>query len=368
MTETLGRRPALVLLPGGPGLENYLKPLADLLAPHTEVLLPDPPSVGARQPDPATIVAMTTELDRLRADSGLARWLVAGHSFGADLALAYAMEHPDRTAGLLSICGTGVQDDRQWHAAYEAGRAEGRDPDHLDGIGFDADRHQLDLAAWRAYIKQPGLLARIGRLTTPLWAIYGSEDVRPRWPMDQIVALVPQGRMEVIHGAGHWPWLTHPGETVAIIDEFLSHASSFVAAERRHVEMAGAIDYAGIDHVQLAMPAGQEDEARRFYADVLGLREVAKPPGLAGRGGCWFASDDRRVNVHLGVEPEFRAARKAHPALAVGNLDALRQRLADAGSKVIDDDAIDVRRFYTADPFGNRVEVVEARGGQAKEG
>lgn len=366
MTETLGRGPALVLLPGGPGLQNYLRPLADLLAPHVQVTLADPPAVRSSDPSPAAVVAMTTELDRLRADSGPARWLVGGHSFGADLALAYALEHPDRTAGVLSICGTGVQDDRQWHAAYEAGRAEGRDPDHLDGIGLDADAHRLGLAAWRAYIKQPSLLSRISRLATPLWAIYGSDDVRPRWPMDQIVALVPHARMDVIHGAGHWPWLTHPHETSAIIQAFLNDPSS-VAAESRDVKMTDPIGYAGIDHVQLAMPVGREHEARRFYADVLGLRKVAKPPGLAGRGGCWFASADGRVNVHLGTDPDFRPARKAHPAFAVGDFDALRQRLADAGAKVVDDDAIDVRRFYTADPFGNRIEVIEARG-EAKEG
>ena len=110
------------------------------------------------------------------------------------------------------------------------------------------------------------------------------------------------------------------------------------------------------------MPAGQEDEARRFYADVLGLREVPKPPGLAGRGGCWFASADGRVNVHLGIDPDFRPARKAHPALSGGNLDALRQRLSDVGAEVADDDAIDHPRFYTADPFGNRIELVEAKG------
>ena len=123
--------------------------------------------------------------------------------------------------------------------------------------------------------------------------------------------------------------------------------------------MAEPIGYTGIDHVQLAMPAGHEDEARRFYAEVLGLREVQKPAGLAGRSGCWFASAGGEVDVHLGVDPEFRPARKAHPALAVRDLDALRHRLLDAGAEVIDDHLLDARRFYTADPFGNRIEVIE---------
>lgn len=132
--------------------------------------------------------------------------------------------------------------------------------------------------------------------------------------------------------------------------------------------MTEPIDYAGIDHVQLAMPAGREDDARRFYADVLALREVPKPPALAGRGGCWFSSEDGRVHVHLGVDPEFRPARKAHPALAVASLDALRERLAQVGADVVEDDALDVPRFYTADPFGNRIELVEARTGRREGG
>lgn len=113
-----------------------------------------------------------------------------------------------------------------------------------------------------------------------------------------------------------------------------------------------------IDHVQLAMPAGGEDAARRFYAGVLGLTEVPKPAALAGRGGCWFASADGSVAVHLGVEVDFRPVRKAHPAFVVSDLDAVCVRLADAGAEIVEDEAIEVRRCYTADPFGNRIELV----------
>lgn len=114
----------------------------------------------------------------------------------------------------------------------------------------------------------------------------------------------------------------------------------------------------GIDHVQLAMPAGGEAAARGFYAGVLRLSEVPKPAGLAGRGGCWFASADGSVAVHVGVEDDFRPASKAHPAFVVTDLDAMRVRLADAGAEIVEDEAIEVRRCYTADPFGNRIELV----------
>jgi catechol 2,3-dioxygenase-like lactoylglutathione lyase family enzyme len=113
-----------------------------------------------------------------------------------------------------------------------------------------------------------------------------------------------------------------------------------------------------VDHVQLAMPAGQEDAARRFYGQVLGLTEIAKPPALAARGGAWFG--DGGVQVHLGVEQDFRPAKKAHPAFRVESLDALAARCEAAGHAVTSDTAPHgYRHFYVADPFGNRLEFLE---------
>ena len=114
-----------------------------------------------------------------------------------------------------------------------------------------------------------------------------------------------------------------------------------------------------IDHVQLAMPAGGEGAARAFYGGILGLAEVPKPPGLAGRGGAWFASGG--VAVHLGVEPDFRPAAKAHPAFVVDDLASMREHLIGAGIEPIEDDSgLAVDRCYVMDPFGNRLELVDA--------
>src|SRR5262245_50068299 len=114
----------------------------------------------------------------------------------------------------------------------------------------------------------------------------------------------------------------------------------------------------GIDHVQLAMPAGRENEARAFYTGLLGIPEVAKPTELAKRGGVWFESE--HVKIHLGVEAEFRPARKAHPALRVRDLPALVQRLRDAGIEPRADDPLPgYDRVYVDDPFGNRLELLE---------
>ncbi|MEM9564762.1 MAG: VOC family protein [Actinomycetota bacterium] len=114
----------------------------------------------------------------------------------------------------------------------------------------------------------------------------------------------------------------------------------------------------GLDHVQLAMPAGQEASAAAFYADLLGVPEVPKPPHLATRGGCWFESST--VKIHLGVDPDFRPARKAHPALLVTDLGSLVERLRAAGVAIGDDEPLDgFDRVYVDDPFGNRIELME---------
>ena len=108
-----------------------------------------------------------------------------------------------------------------------------------------------------------------------------------------------------------------------------------------------------LHHVQLAMPEGAEDAARAFYAGQLGLREVPKPAALAGRGGCWFEGD--ALALHLGVEADFRPARKAHPALEVDDLEAARAALDGGPVEVLPG----LRRFYVTDPFGNRIEILE---------
>jgi catechol 2,3-dioxygenase-like lactoylglutathione lyase family enzyme len=119
----------------------------------------------------------------------------------------------------------------------------------------------------------------------------------------------------------------------------------------------------GIDHVQLAAPPGCEDEARRFFAGVLGLGEIEKPPALAARGGAWFEAGKQQI--HIGVEERFIPASKAHPALLVepSRLDEMAEHLVQDGAPVAWDDKLaPLRRFYTADPWGNRIELVAARG------
>ena len=116
-----------------------------------------------------------------------------------------------------------------------------------------------------------------------------------------------------------------------------------------------------IHHVQLGAPADSELIARSFWSDLLGFEEIDKPPKLASRGGCWFRGGS--IEIHVGVEVDFRPTTKAHPGLLVTGIDAWAERLTAAGHEVGWDDGFPgMRRFYTADPFGNRLEFLEPRG------
>jgi len=116
--------------------------------------------------------------------------------------------------------------------------------------------------------------------------------------------------------------------------------------------------FSRLDHVQLAIPAGMEDVARAFYVGLLGFEERAKPPELRQRGGAWFSSGD--VVVHLGVDPDFRAAKKAHPAFRCAEYESLIRYLGANGVEIVPDDLPfeGKEHCYIADPFGNRIELI----------
>lgn len=114
-----------------------------------------------------------------------------------------------------------------------------------------------------------------------------------------------------------------------------------------------------IDHVQIAMPAGEEETARAFYINLLGFTEIPKPPELVKRGGTWFQSGN--VRLHLGVENDFRPARKAHPAFLVDNLEAILEKVQRAGYEWDESQPPleGYKRAHIYDPFGNRIELME---------
>jgi catechol 2,3-dioxygenase-like lactoylglutathione lyase family enzyme len=113
-----------------------------------------------------------------------------------------------------------------------------------------------------------------------------------------------------------------------------------------------------LDHVQVAIPVGGEDRARKFYSGILGFTEVEKPAAIAGRNSIWFVAGP--VNLHLGIEPDFHAAKRAHPAFVVDRLDEIVLACASAGFAAMPDSSFNgFRRVHVFDPFGNRLELME---------
>ncbi|TFD99749.1 VOC family protein [Jeotgalibacillus salarius] len=116
--------------------------------------------------------------------------------------------------------------------------------------------------------------------------------------------------------------------------------------------------FEGIDHIQLTAPAGSEDEARRFYSGLLGLKEMPKPVNLRGNGGCWFICGNQEI--HIGREENYTPPKKAHPAFVVKHVDELRTRLSEESVSIFEEEPIEGRtRFFVRDPFGNKLEFLE---------
>lgn len=131
------------------------------------------------------------------------------------------------------------------------------------------------------------------------------------------------------------------------------------SADDKTGNKTGDIEVVGLEHINLLMPEGREAEARAFYSALLGLAEVPKAKGLEGYGGLWFRLGD--LTLHLGTDENFVPAKKAHPAFLVTDLLASRAALERAGVSVLPDARVPhVRRFYVSDPFGNRLEFIQA--------
>jgi proline iminopeptidase len=212
----------VVLCNGGLGCCDYLGPVAAMIDDLVRVYRVEPRGCGRSSRDgPYGLDTSLADLDALRRAFGHDRWLVGGHSAGADLALAYALSYPERVDALLYLSGTGIQDDRRWHEAYEAGRAGRGERLPAFAYPFNRDVNRAGNASWREFIKRPMLPRRIADLTVPTLVVYGSEDIRPSWPAHQIANLMPNARFELIDGAEHHLELTRPDDLRQRLRSFL---------------------------------------------------------------------------------------------------------------------------------------------------
>ncbi len=212
----------VLLCNGGPGCCDYLAPVAAMIDDVAQVIRFEGQGCG-RSSSAALydVESAVNDLEAIRKYYGVARWVVGGHSWGSELALAYALEYPDRVFGVIGIAGGRVVNDREWHKAYTYRRDQiGETLPDMAYPFNDEVNLQLN-ASWHAYTKAPQLLKRIAALDVPALFVYGSNDIRPSWPTEQLAQLLPQGHFECIEGAAHLIWATHAGELREYLRTFL---------------------------------------------------------------------------------------------------------------------------------------------------
>ena len=195
----------VVVLSGGPGCVHYLAD--ERLAPRGfRAWYPDPRGVGRSGGEGHDMATAIADLEVIRESLGLGTWLVLGHSWGADLAVRYALEHPDRVSGVVAVAGRGLQYDRFWSAEYE----RLQHTEDVFEIDFVPVVHESLSTSFREWVHEAGLFRALADSPVPMRFIAAADDIRPNWPLRQLAELVPSANFSQVPGAVHNFWSTDP--------------------------------------------------------------------------------------------------------------------------------------------------------------
>ena len=215
----------VMLCNGGPGCCDYLEPVARMLDDVATVIRFEQRGCGrSEHVPPYNLETCLVDLENIRKDYNVERWIIGGHSWGADLALMYALEHTSRVAGLICISGGRVHNDRECHKEYERRKDQEHVPQFLYPPNREVNKQLND--DWKSYIQNPDLLSKISGLHVPALFVYGERDIRPSWPVEQIARLMPAARFELIEGAEHVIWFSHENELRVPLREFVEQVAS----------------------------------------------------------------------------------------------------------------------------------------------
>jgi proline iminopeptidase len=225
-TISQGSGMPVVLCSGGPGMADYLAPVAALIDDLAQVIRFDARGCGrSEESGPFTIQMCLDDLEAIRRHYGFARWIVGGHSFGADLALHAVMAQPDTTAGIICLAGGRVANDRIWHAIYTARRdSEG---EVVPETGYPVNyavNEALNVDEKRVN-QRPTLLREIAQIQAPALFLYGADDIRPSWPVEQVARLMPKAQYIELPQAPHVLWHTQSDKVRAHLRTFLQEQS-----------------------------------------------------------------------------------------------------------------------------------------------
>jgi proline iminopeptidase len=164
---------------------------------------------GCGRSEKAETYSVTTslaDLEAIRQHFNLSKWIVIGHSWGADLALCYALHYPEHVLGFVCLAGGRTHNDREWHRIYQQKRDAGLEPPLAFDYPTNLDVNKQVNQSWREYIQRPTLLRDIVHLNSPALFIYGTNDIRPSWAVEQVAHLLPHGRLRLLQAADHYLW------------------------------------------------------------------------------------------------------------------------------------------------------------------
>lgn len=217
-TKKVGQGIPTLLISGGPGMCNYLEPIATILENECEVIMFDPKGCGRSSYDENgyDIKSCIEDIEAIRRAYSYEKWLIIGHSWGADIGLAYSIQYPQSIISFVSISGTGIQNDRDWKNTYIQNKEE--IGEEAPDFNFKVNKivHRALINSWRTFIKQPDLLKQLSQINIPILFITAENDIRPSWPIRQMNGLIEHSEYIEIQGAEHYIWL-HKKEEIAII-------------------------------------------------------------------------------------------------------------------------------------------------------
>jgi len=213
----------IMLCNGGPGSADYLGSVAQMIDDMASIIRFEQRACGRSTIDyNCDVETIISDLECIRKFYRLTKWIIGGHSWGANLALAYALKYPENTKALLYISGNGIQRNREWSEEYHKNRHEfGEQMTEME-YPDNNNVNKLGNKSWQEYIQHPMLLKRISDLKIPALFAYGSKDIRPSWPAEQIANLMPDARFVMIDDAAHYIWLTHYKELRSALRDFIS--------------------------------------------------------------------------------------------------------------------------------------------------
>lgn len=208
-TAYSGTGTPLLLCNGGPGCCDYLGPVAAVLDKRLRVHRWEQRGCGrSAAVPPYNLASCLADMETLRQHWGYERWLIGGHSWGANLALAYALAYPQQTSGVIYLAGTGIN--TEWKPEYRRNKVERPElePEYAYPHNMEVNRQGND--SYKAYLQQPDLADQLRGLEVPTLIVQGERDIRPNWSAHRVASLLPHARYIEIADAEHCLWLTHP--------------------------------------------------------------------------------------------------------------------------------------------------------------